>query len=1626
MEQKYLRQIVSNDPQGTKTDLNAPFSYLEWKQRRPNLAERDAPYHYQRYVLDWFANNKEKQLSQKFVLRQKYLYLLDQLQLFFSQEEKNLWYNKVNLADEKELLLSIPYFAKKLKDISLYYLKLRNKLKNAKVKYNAVGTLASIEQEIYRYLFESFSSINNELDPSLQTIVPQFSALQDSLVIQVEEVYDDHVYLDQSASIPVSGYYNLFHNATEKFFLTKGIVLSSSEWLFSSLTLPLSSDVESFVSDLTSNIFETSDAELYGSFLQNYLSEDKYTATFTAVSSITETTDISLQEGNNYFYFPYGTLDNSIAIKQRLTPVALSSIKIEGATAGATIETSDVIFVKNGERTESAWLYYKEFDQNTKTVRSSLKQNSTTSFIFPFPGYGLSGINVPWTGPSLEVTQGYDFLSKELKSQVNQAYWSQALPTDTHDPLLLNNTTLVSSGAMPSKNPNFADQVYIRTDRSEDTTIPYGELSGAWLYRFERTALPVSPNAANVLMWPYGTVDTESEFSSYLEKISFKEACTPVFIQDISTSLCVAASSFELADKIYKINNYKDDTQVALECAWLSAAMIQLSGYKTHKQDGFSALFAPGTFTRFLWQGPETNLSDVFSTINHSSDCPFVTNTPSVSSFEWQKCTCKQVYYSPFGHTGRRFQDNNMFADCILEDTSNKLEEVDFGSWRDSLSGTIECSTELAWYKTKTEHSWGDGSWISNNLLSATPLTLKPGKVYFYYRATSKTQEQQFPPYSVSFKFQNPAAVWVEAKLQADGTWTSTDRVSQMRLTAGDFIKYDRQPTTTSYLLSTTQAESTSENINTVWSTFDKIAINSDIDFSAISWPVQQKPFGSTDPQYPLTEFVEITAIDAWRITRLEDNEQQLILNTFTPTFTPPTTGTYSIAVTATKAGGAKIFESTNIPLISVVPEFFDEEVLLDFTTATNGFLIEHDLYGWNYNTNSVQSNAPGAKPYWAELYLDKSPSTRFKGIYSWGYPNKYIDEYLPNHSPIISPLEISYGSVIDYNRKGYSLEWKQPINYKTFVNETQWSYLSATTSEFSNLSSVFRSKRQEDLTVYYNTSATPITLTNTKNGLPVEILYYALNNFVWTISTEITQDIDTAPTPVLFFDSPKPWANLPNRFFSTVANVPVLEDLYTKNDVGGYFLPQNLGASQFINKEFTTSFKTLNLSGEFLTENEKIHIGGRGLTKQDQDSLYDWQENNQWLKESPVAGQLAGAVKKSLTKSLQTFVPYQTNSDQTFLGLVTPTSKMSPWGGPEADQWTDTKNEPKSFTGVRNVSAWADTQILKQNEQVIDYWSSDIFGNQYGLFKSLSGIKVSERPNVLGELWTRTNDQLVNPAYKSLSAVFNLFQSDGTFYAQLTGKGIKSVDCFFDTLLIETPLSAIYVQIDYDYEETKISAVFDNIIKESLNDNRRFEQTWFLADSKKLITLYTVISGTGFYPEITEFDLSTKTYITKFPNNINSRYDVWNSVADIDAQTLSKAAMHFNNTKQTYLLTYQGVKEDNRLFFVDYEIGQTEVMTLKAVNRYIDDISPTAILEPPVVPSQYLNVYNTNLTPAIQVIATNNPTSYTITNGLSSIVVTNDGLFSGYLPSPGLYHINYQVSNQIGFNTFCLTISAT
>lgn len=1748
MEPSFLKQLVNVEPYAAEEAEGAPYSYTEWKKRLPSIIEKNSTDHYNSYVIKWFSKNNAKSVSRKFLLRQKYLYLLDQLQLVFSTEEKNTWYNNINLADERELLHAIPYFARKLKDISLYYLDLRRKLKNTKYKYNRIGSVKGITEEIYRYLLDTVSLKDQERSPELQSTLPRFSDLQNKLTVNIEELYDDKQYFDISPTNPLSGYYNLLDDVTAKYFATKGIVLSSSDWLFESFDVPVTSDnFTTLIAQVTGSVFEITDAENYTNFVQKYLAENKHLIDITPELSSTSIYEFNISSGNNYFIYPYGTSSSTFSFKTELPLKALSSTYIGPATAGITLEDSDVMIVKYGNESKAAWYRYIEYEETSKTMNATIKRDVTTTFIYPFPGYGLSAEDSAWSGSSFDTNPEYNFLSIELKAQVNQAYWSQKLPVDTCSPILLNNSTLISSGAIANKDPRFADQIYIRQTRSTDTTAPRGELSAAWLYRFNRTALPVSTTDENIFLWPYTKIDINVDFPEYLTEINFAKACNPVSIQNILNAYFVAASSINAADKIYKLSKPDDAIEDALECSWLSGSVTEtadynskletgiqtltaggVNGYRYVNQDGFNALFTSGETVRFIWTGPETLLDQVFKPTLHREDCPYITNIPALKSkYDWEKCTCKQVYHVPIGHSAEKFAEGNYLADCIFQVPDQELLEIDFGSWVDKKDQKILdswTSSGFGWYSTK--QVFGGGKWRSDPIKGqSNPLILYTGKAYVYRRAKSNMSGVTFPPYAVNYNFlTNSRTKWIQAKKTPQGEWVSVtpfvSSTSTMVFYPGDILKIDSQQATTHTLLSSIIVESQNENTGSIWSTYDKLVFKCDEQTSTlISWPGGNAPFDAPleeGQQYPPATLRQLSSIDAWSITEykgrrnrvtgaMDSNVTQFIDGLDVITFIPPAVGTYFVSVTATtrpEYGGKKIYlnrrklnqttlewEHSRDPIGVQIAQDYGEDKVIDlnniipdivvveqypakafaeisFSTPKAGFLIEHPLKGWNYNTIKADPYGSGARPYWAIIDTRKNSTTRQKGVYSWGYPDEYIDEYLPNYNPIISPLELEYGNTIEYSHRGKFFNWKQHINYKQYANYAQWCLLSANLTKASNLSALYQIKKNIEPIAIPSLAPTNIMLSNYIEGAPLEVYYYALNPFRWSVSyVETTK----GPIPSLssYFIADTPWANLSNRFFPTIANVPVIEEVYSIKDSGGYFLPQNLGASQFINRNFDVFIKPeYALSATtVLAESVDIHIGGRGLTKQDQFTIFDWKENNEWLKESSTAGELAGYVKKSLTKNLQTFIPYQSNIQETTLGLVTPKSRYVPWGGLNDEEWTDKTNEPRGFTGVVNVSSWVESQVLKQNQHVIDRWSSDIYGNQYGLYKPYdpSNTTTIEQSDVYGELWVRLNNQKVLPASKALSAVFAPFKGlsatketfNGSYgdsfeiYDDLISNRITNVECYFDTLFIKTPNIVIFTKIEYNYENQTIEMVFDDARYLALKNNTKHEKNWFFSNNKTIISLFTQINKKPIYSydddgillnsyneEGTPVDELQKNVLTFSLYELNLVTRSFKKIFDLSGpdiiseklefDSISNASLSYNKELNTFLITYMGTDLENKQFFVDYYIkNDPELILIK--NQIYQDLSNQLVLpNPPAVFSQYLSTVDVGVNQfVIAVSASNNPSYYKLLNYQDQITVDNQGVFVGTL-LPGIHFVNYVVGNSGGETRYGLTLEAT
>ena len=1615
-------------------DSNSPLSFVEWKHRFSLSGEQNLQTTYTKYLIDWFNKARENSItvSQQFLTKQKYLYLLSQLQTFFSDEEKNVWYQKINLSDEKELLLSIPYFAKKLKSIALYYLELRQKIKKAKISYNLVGSTQGLENIINNYLLEVISLSKEQFSPNSYNTLPNFTEVKDSVKTEIEELYDGTVYFDRSPTVPLSSYFDTLNEPTSEFFKTKGLMLSSDEWIFNSFFSPVTSSLTSFVEGITSVIFEKTDAALFQSIVEKYLGDTKIFTEYTSLTSTTISNEIQISSGNNFFYYPYGFAELPIKTEDIMLPVPLSSTFLLNATYGRTPQTSDIMHVKTGSEVKSAWLQYREFDESELTMEAQLKQNGTTSFLYPYPGYGVSAEDVPWTGRSLSSTPEFQFLSKPYKSETLKVYWSEMLPNVVVDTVLLNNTNLSRSGSTPSKTPDESDIVYVSDFAPPSTSASLQKNKAAWLYEFNKTSIPLFTNnfPLSCIFWPYQIVT--STFPEHLKNLSATNVCNPISVHNLNLTAPIAGSTVSNSEKIYKLNHFNDSIANAAECCWLSGSYESNDRYRWAAQKGFSASFPAGRATRFIWTGMDlTPLSAVFSSTHHSENCTF--SSFQLSALRYEQCNCKQVYYSPFGHAGKVFVDNNSSSDFIIEDISVDAEPFDLASWRDEENKNIYETSRFAWYQTSSKTSWGYGKWIGN--YNNLPLKLRTGKCYYYYRSKSRTDaSSSSAPYIINYNHSDNGpgkTKWIQAKKNKDNSWVSTDQEAITELFPGDLIKWERPSTTKFDLISTIFVENESKNTGSIWSTHDIIALSSLQDTTLIAWPIGADATTQENYQYPTTIFTEVSSILYWKIEDVKRNKTYIVKSLPVITFTPPATGVYRISVVATKLNGQMV-TVTNIPAITAIDQYREEAVYVELQQPVSHTLLEQPLSGWNYTTSSLDYFSEGAAPYWAELSIDASSTSGLQGLYTWGYSNEYVGNYIPNSIPKISNLSIRYGNVIDYKRKGQLFTWREPISFKTFVGKPEWCKLIQKDATISTLSSIYSIKLNENPTIQATNEPSDIILTNYLNGNAVEVYYYALNTFVWNITSEIFSESQTTQLTSVLFESQQPWNVLSNKHFPTIATLPTLEKIYSAKDVGGFFTPNYLGATQAVNKNFVTNtyFTTVCATGI----NSKQQVTGRGFTKQQQ-SNSTWQEDNRWIKEPITANQLTGSVKKQLTKTLQTFTPYQENDETKSLGLITPKSRISPWGGPLEEDWTDSKNQPKSFAGVLNVNAWTETQILKQRGNQMDCWVGDVFGNQYGLFKSPDESNTPlTRIETTGDLWVKTNSDLVLQANNALSAIYTSIKNfSPTLHNQLTGGGISNFDCFYDTLMFQTSSALVFARIDYDYDTEQVTSTFDNIrFVFTDTQSAKIGQTWFSSATNTIDCLTVSLSSNQINLKVYTLNLTTFDLNNSLPNNIEDTKTMTDKLSGIEMKSVTSVLLSFNKNLKKYLITLFGTTPQDMPIIVDLILNKYPCYTISDINAFEGKPLPEAPIvissfDAAIIPSEVSSLQLSavlNETKTFQLSALNNPTNLEVLTFRDQVTASGPLTLKTKFTTNGLKQVGYKISNQHGENIYCLTVN--
>jgi len=1739
------------------TDVDTPYSFQTWSSIFQKSIPGQEYKQYNNYLINWYRTNKNKSSDSNDTLRLNYLILLRQIQIFFSKSEVENWYNNINLQSDKELLLAIPYFAKKIKEVALYYLQLRENVKKSKIKYNLVGTPTSLTQQVQEHLLTKYTTKPDSLQgisPDAIKNVPALSSLQGTLNIQIEELYDTHSYFDHSPTVPVSAYYDLTLPEVESYFSNLGLTLSSSNWVFNTGVFdPNNLELSSLDVDLTEEQLQQN-IELSNEILTNFLGTNKFTYTNIVSNIDINVFDIDIGEGDNFFYWPVGAYKTKLATLPIYQPLALSATNLNTlGTAGSSIEISDTLTIKTKLGIESAWLRKQVFEETPVTLKANLKQNTKTQFRFPYPGYGLTAEDIEWTGYSYETEPRYFFLNKDLKNLVNEKYWSTSLNLTSVKPLYINSTTLIDNKAYANTEYTLADKIRVWSEPPgyNDNSFS-GEVKEAWLYRMSKTDISILSGADSTIIWPFQRLDVPNllEYPKYLPS-TINRQCLPIPVSNLPITYSTASNNISGADVIYKIINYTDKRQAAIECAWLSGTTYYYPKSKSFAtiQPSIKAVFRAGEFTKFLWQGPDTDCNDFLKSINHSLNCQYIQN-PDYTYKDYKKCTCYQTQFTPFGHPGEEFTDNSYLADFIVQESAFN-NNFNLEDWRDEQGNTFTNSERFGWFQTNNKIGWGDGKWVSTAPNINNLFILRNGHTYIYYRANFKDKSpitDRLPSYVVRQKYNdvdeelfatsfdtisstqiptsltasfiqsmNTASfilstdddnqfasfyfnitssrvipsdyIWIQGIRNSDGTWSSTGKPSNMIIYPGDHIIYSRQPSTTFYLTGGQIVDQTvNENRGSIWSNVDYLSIGNNQQF-IVSYPStllkNPIPGATQNPQYPVVDITDIVQILQWTVKHDQSpGAAQIYRNTPILTIQPTLTGTYTVTVVAMTANPATgpVFNSpqttisqnivlttplagtttttipaqptpitprtftaastglyifTNIPKITAIPAQTMVTLVTSQETPAPGFVLNAPLNGWDYNLSRYTSvgafnTINGARPLWVKTSFAKDITTNYKSVEAWGSGIKLVDQHNLITQPDISDIELKTGTRVEYNRVyNTPLNWHQPLIQQIVVNKNIWStvnYGTSTSSLSDQLGNI-----EMVLAAIPLTTVSPIVLQSYVENEPVEIYYNSIGAFTWSISVIPT-------TSILEFDPLSanraitaftPWNNLITRYYPNILTIPTVQALSTVSDLRGYFTPSNLGVTQYLNRNFTFEPTLSSVQLNKLYEDTNEFIAGRGTTKQDQPTPYEVTlENNTWLKEPVISGPIAGNIKKQIFKKYQKFIPYQSlyeSNPTTRLGLTTPNSLQTPWTGPQDSDWRDVQNFPKSFTGEINVSNWSNAQLLKQTTLQLDDWSTDVYGNQYGLYKPIKDVLPFKRKTTPGEIWVRKTSQKVSTGAQYLSGIFDTFVGT-SLLNNLTGQGVLRLDVFFDTLYIQTSSCVLFEKIIYDYDKDYIFSLADDSRQISLalptvtDVSREFQNI-----TTEIVTITsndaTVNTLTGFAPASSaSIEVLSGGYLS-----LNGLY-VWNPVlqkyvVNTDTLNLSSGGLTSINVPTPELSSIT----------IGVNLSTAFIQGLSTISLnpefYIltDNLNSTVTIqyfqtvlksEPLIQPKPSKAVYRTNNQWVIEDLTTqlSVPSSVTTSNSLTASFINN---LSSISLTPNNYTVIDNLSGNITINYF-------
>ena len=148
---------IVNNLDDEKFDLSKPFTFIEFLNYIKSLSnELENFKNYEIYLERWNNLDTSKKNSFNSDIKTQYVNLFKELSLKFSNDEEKRYLQNIDFQNDENLTIAIPFYVKKIKEISLYYKEKRDIFSASLRDIKNKGTTVSIEDYIKSKIIDLF------------------------------------------------------------------------------------------------------------------------------------------------------------------------------------------------------------------------------------------------------------------------------------------------------------------------------------------------------------------------------------------------------------------------------------------------------------------------------------------------------------------------------------------------------------------------------------------------------------------------------------------------------------------------------------------------------------------------------------------------------------------------------------------------------------------------------------------------------------------------------------------------------------------------------------------------------------------------------------------------------------------------------------------------------------------------------------------------------------------------------------------------------------------------------------------------------------------------------------------------------------------------------------------------------------------------------------------------------------------------------------------------------------------------------------------------------------------------------------------------------------------------------